>query len=171
MSSGGYLSFAECIINRWTSRSALILGNGRNAESSVDTHIRRAHPLSSCCRCSGDVLCVWIFIAQCMYPLFVCSCVCMHVCLLYMRICGVCVCVCVAACVGQLCGRRIPLWPYPRFIDSHGVIWLRVNAWLSALYVQLQRGSRTTLFVLSCWISPQIKGCFTSFNRMNNKTQ
>lgn len=41
----------------------------------------------------GDVMCVWIFIAQCMYPLFVCSCACMHVCLLCMRICGVCVCV------------------------------------------------------------------------------
>ena len=125
-------------------------------------------PLLRGCAVRVDIYCS-------VYVPSVCVFLCVHACMSFVHedmwcVC-VCVCVCVAACVGQLCGRRIPLWPYPRFIDSHGVIWLRVNAWLSALYVQLQRGSRTTLFVLSCWISPQIKGCFTSFNRMNNKTQ
>lgn len=110
MSSGGYLSFAECIINRWTSRSALILGNGRNAESSADTHIRAAHPpWAAAAAAQGDVMCVWIFIAQCMYPLFVCSCACMHVCLLCMRICGVCVCVCGCLCGPTMWQKNSPL--------------------------------------------------------------
>lgn len=46
MSSGGYRSFAECIISRWTSRLALILGNGRNVESTVETHISMKQLLS-----------------------------------------------------------------------------------------------------------------------------
>lgn len=163
MSSGGYLSFAECIINRWTSRSALILGNGRNAESSADTHIRAAHPPWAAAAAAQGGCDVRVDIYCSVYVPSVCVFLCVHACMSFVHEDMWCVCVCVAACVGQLCGRRIPLWPYPRFIDSHGVIWLRVNARLSALYAQLQRGSRTTLFVLSCWISPQIKGCFTSF--------
>lgn len=136
MSSGGYRSFAECIINRWTSRSALILRNGRNVESGVDTHI----PSSSCCCCSRQ--CVDWHCSACR--------LCVHICvrasLLYTRVCGLHV------CGVQLWGRRIPLWPFPCITDSHGVIWLPVNAWLSALDIELQGRSWMAPFVPPGWV-------------------
>lgn len=70
---------------------------------------------------------------------------------------------CSAHCMcGPAMWRRNSPLTLPCFIDSLGVIWLPVNAWLSALSFQLQAGVGMTLLALSSWVSP-------SFSRVSTK--
>ncbi len=170
MSSCGYLSFAECIINRWTSRSALILGNGRNVESTVDAHIHTLHPLSSCCCCSRNV-CVDIY------------------CLLY-ALCAVCVyvsfctwryVVCVRVCVWQskrescLCGPAMWQKNSPLTLSPlHWFTWsdLITSKCTTVSTVHSAAGKQLDDTVCAVMLNfTRIKGCFTSSNQMTDTTQ
>lgn len=86
MSSGGYCSFAECIINRWTSRAALILGNRRNAESTVDTHITSLDQLLLLLK----IVCSFVLLSVPSVRTFLCRGIRLYARLLYMRVYGVC---------------------------------------------------------------------------------
>lgn len=102
MSNGGRCSFADCINNRWTSRSALRLRNGRNVKCTMDTD-----DISWAAAAAAQEL------STCRYLLLrlPSGCVCMRLCqdlwqsvsLLYMRVCDVSAWVCVFQ-QGGLCG-------------------------------------------------------------------
>lgn len=151
MSSGGYRSFAECIISRWTSRLALILGNGRNVESTVETHIHTiyeaaavaAKELRVCRYLLPSTFCLRFSMSACTYLYQYI----LYVIPAYRRVCDFYESLCLLAVllVWASYVARIPLWPYPCFSYSHEV---PVNACLSAQYVQLQETSWMTLFVL-----------------------
>lgn len=150
MSGSGYLSFAECIINRWTFRSSLILGKWRNVDSIVDTHTHtHIHTTAS------EQLLLLLNKCMCVYvSIFITWTVCFCVSVFWERDTR-------PACVGQLCGRRIPLWPFPGFIDSYRVIWLPVKAPLSTLYILCRVA--TEWHCVRCPGEFQDKGLFNQF--------
>lgn len=173
MSSGGYHSFAECMINRWTSRSALILGNGRNVESTVGTHTHSTS-LSSCCCCSRDV-CVDIYCS--VYPLFGCFCVCMymslsrHDCMSVFCTWGHAVDLCGGMCVVQRCCLCGPaMWQKNSPLTFSLLYWFTWSdlitskcTTVSTVHSVARRRRDDTVCAVMLEFT-KIKDCFTSFN-------